>query len=93
MPVYKLDIVDRVAPAWQGTAIATGGWVRADCERDARRCFGEAEPRKRGASSSLVIFSPWYDTRVTNCRLDQSHEDLTGGMIELTNGLRLKIKG
>jgi hypothetical protein len=89
VPVYYLEPKDEGLsdPRWTATALKEGCWVRADTEDLARTVVDHAThtmvARKQGWP---LLFSPWRDPTLTDCRLETPNVIVPRGIIVTRGG-------
>jgi hypothetical protein len=89
MPIFYLeprngDVSD---PSWAASNLKEGCWVEAETEAQARlRVEGATLKMLEIKPGRKLIFPPWQQARLTDCRLDDPPQKLPAGKIVTKSG-------
>lgn len=89
MRVYYLEPKDGDVsdPRWAATAVQEGCWVRANSEDLARRQVESSTHTMMKRNPGWpILFSPWRDPKLTDCRPDIPRLNVPEGIIVTAGG-------
>jgi hypothetical protein len=89
MPYFYLEPRngDTSDEAWEGTDCQEGCWTKAETEREARITVEFETLKMRSVRMGRAkIFSPWRQTKLTDCRPDTPPKDIPEGVVLTKSG-------
>jgi hypothetical protein len=88
MPVFRLEPVDgdTTNPRWETTNLREGCWVQAASEEFARKMVERLTVQNVASKPGGVLYTPWTDPSLTECRIDYPHIEVPDGIIVTVGG-------